>query len=139
MADLLRSGAAWLAGQLAASAGTVCAYKRGNNSSQFTAAIGRSMFESANSSGVIESWESRDYIVAVSALPYGEPQRGDVIVESLDGVSTFYEVATPRGVPLFHYGDAFRVTVRIHTKAIDRDVTFIIDDQGNEIVVPLAT
>ena len=138
MADLLRSGAAWLAGQLAASAGTVCAYKRGNNSSQFTASIGRSVFESQNSSGVIESWESRDYIVSVSALPYGEPQRGDVIAEELDGVSTFYEVATPRGVPLFHYADAFRSMVRIHTKQVDRDITFIIDEQGNEIVVPLA-
>jgi len=137
MADLLRSGAAWLAGQLAQSAGTTCAYKRGANTSQFVASIGRSVFEAQNSSGVVEAWESRDYIVSVSALPYGEPQRGDIILEELDGVSTLYEVSTPRGVPLFHYADAFRSMVRIHTKQIDRDATFIIDDQGNEIVVPL--
>ena len=138
MADLLRAGAAWLAGQFKASASTTCAYKRGAYTSQFSATVGRSMFEAATQNGVVEAWESRDYIVLTADLPYGEPQRGDLIIEELDGVSTFYEVVTPRGVPLFHYADPFRDMVRIHTKQTDRDITFIIDEQGNEIVVPLA-
>ena len=137
MPDMLRSGVAWLAAEMKSSASTTCAYKRGANTSQVAAAIGSSMFESQNQSGVVESWEARDYIVQTADLPYGEPQRGDMIIEELDGVSTFYEVVTPRGVPLFHYADPFRTMVRIHTKQVDRDVTFIIDDQGNEIVVPL--
>lgn len=138
MADLLRSGAAWLAGQLKQSAGTLCAYKRGSNTAQMTASISRSTFESQGTNGVIEAWESRDYLVAVAELPYGEPRRGDLIVEEIDGVATFYEVTAPRGVPVFHWADAFQAVIRIHTKQVDRDITFIVTEQGDEIVIPLA-
>ena len=137
MADMLSAGAAWLADQFAASASLTVAYKRGANSSQFVATIGKSMFESSGQNGVTEQWESRDYIVKTADLPYGEPLRGDMIVEDIGGVSVFYEVAAPRGVPLFHYGDAFQHLVRVHTKRADRDQTYIITDQGEEIVVPL--
>jgi hypothetical protein len=137
MADMLSAGAAWLADQFAASASLTVAYKRGANSSQFVATIGKSMFESSGQNGVTEQWESRDYIVKTEDLPYGEPLRGDMIVEDIGGVSVFYEVAAPRGVPLFHYGDAFQHLVRVHTKRSDRDQTYIITDQGEEIVVPL--
>lgn len=137
MADMLSDGAAWMADQLAASASLTCAYKRGANSSQFVATIGKSMFESSGQNGVTEQWESRDYIVKTADLPYGEPLRGDLIIEDIGGVSVFYEVTAPRGVPLFHYGDAFQNLVRVHTKRSDRDQTYIITDQGEEIVVPL--
>jgi hypothetical protein len=137
MADMLSAGAAWLADQFAASASLAVAYKRGANSSQFVATIGKSMFESSGQNGVTEQWESRDYIVKTADLPYGEPLRGDMIVEDIGGVSVFYEVAAPRGVPLFHYGDAFQHLVRVHTKRADKDQTYIITDQGEEIVVPL--
>lgn len=137
MADMLSDGAAWMADQLAASASLTCAYKRGANSSQFVATIGKSMFESSGQNGVTEQWESRDYIVKTADLPYGEPLRGDLIIEDIGGVSVFYEVTSPRGVPLFHYGDAFQNLVRVHTKRSDRDQTYIITDQGEEIVVPL--
>jgi hypothetical protein len=134
---MLSDGAAWLADQFAASASLTVAYKRGTNSSQFVATIGKSMFESSGQNGVTEQWESRDYIVKTADLPYGEPLRGDMIVEDIGGVSVFYEVAAPRGVPLFHYGDAFQHLVRVHTKRADKDQTYIITDQGEEIVVPL--
>ena len=134
---MLSDGAAWMADQLAASASLTCAYKRGANSSQFLATIGKSMFESSGQNGVTEQWESRDYIVKTADLPYGEPLRGDLIIEDIGGVSVFYEVTAPRGVPLFHYGDAFQNLVRVHTKRSDRDQTYIITDQGEEIVVPL--
>ena len=137
MADMLSDGAAWMADQLAASASLTVAYKRGANSSQFLATIGKSMFESSGQNGVTEQWESRDYIVKTADLPYGEPLRGDLIIEDIGGVSVFYEVTAPRGVPLFHYGDAFQNLVRVHTKRSDRDQTYIITDQGEEIVVPL--
>jgi hypothetical protein len=134
---MLSDGAAWLADQFAASASLTVAYKRGANSSQFVATIGKSTFESSGQNGVTEQWESRDYIVKTADLPYGEPLRGDLIVEDIGGVSVFYEVAAPRGVPLFHYGDAFQHLVRVHTKRSDRDQTYIVTDQSEEIVVPL--
>jgi hypothetical protein len=135
--DLISNGAAWLAGQLIASASVNVAYKRGANTAQINATIGKSVFESNGQNGVTEQWESRDFIVKTDDLPYGQPVRGDMIVEELNGVAAFYEVAAPRGVPLFHYGDAFQQLVRVHTKKTDRDVTYIVTEQGDEIVVPL--
>lgn len=137
MADMLASGTAWLTDQLKASAGMTVAYVRGGNTATMTATIGRSVFEAANASGVIEQWESRDYIVKTDELPYGEPRRGDRIYEQFGTVSNVYEVVTPRGVPLFGYGDAFQTCVRIHTKRVDVDVEYLVTEQGDEIVVPL--
>jgi hypothetical protein len=138
MADVLRTGAAWLAGQLKASAGTLCAYKRGANTATITATIGASSFESQSQSGVQELWESRDYILSTSELPYGLPVRGDVIVETLGDVATFYEVSSPRGVAPYRFADAFQAMVRIHTQQTDRDIAYIVTEAGDEIVVPLA-
>lgn len=117
MSDLLASGAAWLAGQLAAGASRSVRYQRGTNYGLVSATVGNSRFEAANASGVIESWESRDYVVKTGTLPFGEPLRHDKIIETIDGVDITYEVTSPRGVPVFHYGDAFRQTIRVHTIA----------------------
>jgi hypothetical protein len=56
-------------------------------------------------------------MLRVGTLPFGEPLRHDKIVETINGVDVTYEVTSPRGVPVFHYGDAFRQTVRVHTIA----------------------
>jgi hypothetical protein len=117
MSDLLASGAAWLAGQLSAGASRSVRYQRGADYGAVSATIGNSRFESQGTSGVVETWESRDYIVKAGSLPFGEPQRHDKIVETLNGVDITYEVTSPRGVPVFHYGDAFRQTIRVHTIA----------------------
>jgi len=143
MADLLRTGSAWLAKTLAGtvaapgSASVLVAYRRGANTSTCMATVGRSTFEAQGQNGIVETFESRDFLVQTSELPYGEPVRGDQIVEEMDGVARSYEVSAPKGVPVFHYGDAFESLVRIHTKRVDRDITYIITDQGEEIVVPL--
>lgn len=117
MSDLLASGAAWLADQLAAGAAKSVRYYRGVDSGFVSATIGNSRFEAQGQSGVVEVWESRDYLIKSGTLPFGEPQRHDRIVEAIDGVDVTYEVTSPRGVPVFHYGDAFRQTVRVHTVA----------------------
>jgi hypothetical protein len=117
MSDLLASGAAWLAGQLASGASKSVRYYRGLNYGIVNATIGRSSFESQSDSGIVETWESRDFIIKAGTLPFGEPQRADMIVETIDGIDTTYEVSAPRGIPLFHYGDAFRQTVRVHALA----------------------
>ena len=117
MSDLLASGAAWLAGQLAAGASRSVRYSRGADYGTVNATIGSSRFESQGTSGVIEQWESRDFIIKAGTLPFGEPLRHDKIIETVNGVDVTYEVTSPRGVPVFHYGDAFRQTVRVHTIA----------------------
>jgi len=117
MSDLLASGASWLAGQLSASASRSVRYYRAANYGVISAAVGTSRFESQGTSGVIEQWESRDFLIKAGTLPFGEPLRHDKIVETVNGVDVTYEVTSPRGVPVFHYGDAFRQTVRVHTIA----------------------
>lgn len=134
MADMLAAGAAWMAGQLKSAAGTTVVYVRGNQSVEVTATIGASAFEAANQSGVVERWESRDYLVATDDLPFGDPAHGDKIVETINGGSVTYEVASPRGVPLWHYGDSFRLIVRVHTKQSETGVTYIATEDGDILV-----
>lgn len=134
MPDLLANGAAWLAGQLKAAAGRTVTYKRGIETAEVIATIGRSEFEAQSQSGVVENWESRDYLVTYADLPFGEPQRGDVIAESVGGDLCEYEVAAPRGVPVFHFGDAFRSVVRVHTKQIDSGVTFLTTEANDQLI-----
>ena len=137
MADMLAAGAAWLTDRLRSSAASEVAYVRGGNTATVPATVGSSTFEAQGASGVIEQWESRDFIVKTEELPYGEPRRGDRIYEQLGGVANIYEVSAPRGVPLFRYADAFQTAVRIHTKRVDLDVEYLVTEQGDEIVVPL--
>jgi hypothetical protein len=119
MADTIAAGADWLAGQLAQAAGKPVTYSRSGVAVTVTAVIGRSQFEAANQSGVVETWESRDFIIRAGALPFGEPLRHDRITEA-DGTGTvIYEVSAPRGVPLWHFGDAYRKTIRVHTTAAE--------------------
>jgi hypothetical protein len=117
MSDLLANGAAWLADRLSASASRSVRYYRGTDYGVVAATVGSSRFESQGTSGVIETWESRDFMIRYGSLPFGEPQRHDKVVETINGVDVTYEVTSPRGVPVFHYGDAFRQTVRVHTVA----------------------
>lgn len=117
MSDLLASGAAWLAGQLAAGASRSVRYYRGVDYGTINATIGTSRFEAQGTSGVVEMWESRDFVIKAGTLPFGEPLRHDKIIETVNGVDVTYEVTSPRGVPVFHWGDAFRQTVRVHTIA----------------------
>lgn len=126
MANMLADGAAWLAGQLKASAGSDVTYQRGGDTAAVTATIGRSQFEAANQSGVIEVWESRDFLIPYADLPYGEPQRGDLVIEG----ELTYEVSAPRGIPVAHY-DAFRSMARVHTKLTDTGVTVLLTEAGD--------
>lgn len=114
---MLASGTAWLAGQLAGAASRSVRYYRGVDYGSVNATVGKSTFESQGTSGVVEVWESRDFVIKAGLLPFGEPVRHDRIVETLNGVDVTYEVTSPRGVPVFHWGDAFRQTVRVHTVA----------------------
>lgn len=133
MADLLASGAAWLTGQLKAAAGTTVTYTRSNESVDVIATIGRSEFEAANQSGVVERWESRDFLITAADLPFGLPERGDEIVEARGGDVVTYEVTSPRGVPEWHYGDAFRSIVRVHTIATDAGVIYLTTEAGDQL------
>lgn len=119
MPDIIRDGAAYLAASLASSAAHVVTLQRGGQSAAVNAVIGKSVFESQTSSGFVESWESRDFIVRKSEYPFGEPVRGDLVTENSNGQQAVYEVCSPAGTPLFHYADAFANSIRLHTKRVN--------------------
>lgn len=119
MADLMRTAAAHLADVLTNYCGTTVSFVRrgvtgAGATGTLTATVARSAYETQNESGVIERWESRDYIVKTADLTF-TPARGDQIREVIAGATGVFEVVTPRGVPLTHPGDAFEATTRIHT------------------------
>lgn len=134
MADLLASGAAWLTARLKAAAGTTVTYTRAGESAEVVATIGRSEFETANQSGIIERWESRDFLISTEDLPFGIPLRGDEIIEVRGGDIVSYEVSSPRGVPEWHYGDAFRSIVRVHTTANNSAGNYLVSEAGDNLI-----
>jgi hypothetical protein len=138
MPDMLAAGAAWLTAQLNAAAAATVTYRRGGDEAEISATIGRSDFEAQGQEGVIENWESRDFLIPAASLPFGEPKRGDLIVETSGDLELVYEVSAPRGVPVFRYGDAFRSIVRVHTKQTDDGVELLLTEAGDQLVTETA-
>ncbi|MBP9034619.1 MAG: hypothetical protein KBG29_12040 [Pseudomonadales bacterium] len=122
MADLLEQGAAWLQEQRTRHLSRTVTYLRGGDSVDLPATIGQTTFEQADEYGVIHRTESRDYLIAAADLVLAGkqdlPRAGDRIRET-DGDQIFlYEVMAPGGEPPWRYSDAYRRTLRIHTKFV---------------------
>ena len=79
-------------------------------------------FEVDDGYGVVQKWESRDFLILAADLILAGlqtlPQRGDRILETQAGTTYTYEVLAPGKEPPFRFSDAFRKTLRIHTKQI---------------------
>jgi hypothetical protein len=118
MADMLLEAAAWLDGMRRGYMSRFVSYTRGSETQPCLATTSQSAFETQTETGVVERWESRDYIISYHELPFAVPQRGDRITESLNGTSVSYEVCAPRGAPVWNWADPYRNSVRVHTKMI---------------------
>lgn len=122
MVDLIQNGIKWLAGRLLDTVSRTVEYHRGQDAVSLQAIIGRTVFEIVDSSGIVERYESRDFIVPADALVLaGEqivPRRGDWIVETIGVASLTYEVMAPENEPVWAYTDAYHQMIRIHTKKI---------------------
>jgi hypothetical protein len=122
VADLLEQGAAWLDDQRMRHMSRTVTYLRGADSVDIAATIGQTTFEQADEYGVIHRTESRDYLITAADLVLAGkqelPKPGDRIRET-DGDQIFlYEVMAPGGEPAWRCSDAYRRTLRIHTKFI---------------------
>jgi hypothetical protein len=120
--NLLEIGSSWLADQLKTHASADVVYERGAEQVLVKATIGKTEFEIDDGSGVIERFQSRDYLIHAADLVLGGgetlPVAGDVIRET-QGASTFvYEVMAPGHEPHYRYSDPFRKLLRIHTKHV---------------------
>ncbi len=86
------------------------------------ATVGSTTFRIDVGYGIFEHHETRDYIVAVSDLgDLAPPQRGDQIVETIDGIAEVFEVMAPGAEPDWKYHDLDHSELRIHTKGIGPD------------------
>ena len=113
--DMLATGAASLAADLAEHAGADIAYIRGAlRVEAIRATIGHTLMKTSDSfGGVRVERTDRDFIIAAYALTdFGEPKRGDMI----EHADKLYEVAAPGMEPPWRNADARGVMLRIHTK-----------------------
>ena len=125
MANLLETGAAWLADQLKSHASTEVVYLRGDEQVSVQATIGKTEFEIDDGGGAVVRFESRDYLIHAADLILGGSQSlplvGDHIHE-VQGERTFvYEVLSPVGQPHYRYSDPFRRLLRVHTKHVSTE------------------
>lgn len=122
MTDLLEKGSTWLEDQRTRHLTRLVTYQRSANSVQIKATVGRTVFEQADDFGVIQKTESRDFLVlAMDLVLNGErmlPKAGDRIREVQGDQAFVYEVMAPGTEPPFRYSDAYRQTLRIHTKHV---------------------
>jgi len=113
--DKLRKGRNWLSQKRHAHMTHLVTYVRGGQSVQLRATVGRTPWEQSDDHGVINRFESRDFLVRAADLVIGStlttPQPGDLI---LDGDA--YEVMAVAGQQCWRYSDPDRLTLRIHTK-----------------------
>lgn len=127
MADILERGSNWLEDQRVAHASRSVEYQRSESSVEVPASIGRTVFEIDGGVGILERTESRDFLVpAVSLVLDGTqtlPERGDRIRETIGTVTFTYEVMAPGKEPPWRYSDAYRRTLRIHTKLTGTEST----------------
>lgn len=123
--DLLSTGAAWLSGVLKSHAAQLVTYQRGEASIEVRASFGRTQGEQEDtSSGMVSSFESRDYLIDVADLliddVLSEPRPGDRIIEGPLDDGVVFQVATIPGGTCWQYADAYRNKFRIHTKYVGR-------------------
>ena len=119
--SMLSDATKWLHDQAHNHLADTVTYRRGELEVSLAATVGRSEFEIERETGVIVSFESRDYIFRVSDLVLGgetvEPLAGDCIVEA----GRIYEVMAPGDRPAWRWSDPFHTAFRVHTKHIGQE------------------
>jgi hypothetical protein len=124
VSDLIQHGLDWLEGQRKEHLSRAVTYRRGSLSVEVLATVGATGFEADDGSGIVVEMEARDYLIAASDLVLdGEktlPERGDEIVEIVDGVTRVYEVMDLGPEKHAVACDPDGRTLRIHTKLVRR-------------------
>ena len=122
MTNLLEKSSNWLEQQRTRHAASTVKYVRGGQSAEVSASIGKTTFEVDDGYGVLVRHESRDFLLLAADLALDRqpvlPERGDRILETQGNQVFVYEVTAPGKEPCWRYSDAFRKTLRIHTKQI---------------------
>jgi len=122
MADLLETASNWLEAKRNEHLSRSVTYQRGADTGDLPASIGKTTFEVDDGFGIVQKWESRDFLILAEDLILAGnptlPERGDLIQETQGATTYTYEVLAPGKEPAFRFSDPYRKTLRIHTKQI---------------------
>jgi len=122
LANLLQTGAAWLADQLKSHASNEVIYQRAAEQISVQATIGSTEFEIDEGSGMLQRIQSRDFLIHAADFVLGGEQTlpavGDRVLETHGELTLIYEVMAPGPEPHWRYSDPFRKLLRIHTKHV---------------------
>jgi hypothetical protein len=121
MANLLKTGAQWLADRRRESASVPVTIRRGGQvTTDVPVQIGRSQDLRDDGQGVVVNEETRDFKIAAADYKINgvvvTPAEGDVITDVSSGVSVQYTVLPTVGEEAVRWADPFGVSWRIHTK-----------------------
>ena len=118
---MLHEGLSWLESQRKTHLSSPVIYRRGGDSAEVPATVGKTVFKVTDDYGRFQYIESRDYLISAADLVLNDtqilPDPGDEIVE--DGF--VYEVMAPNNEPEWRYSDSCRNTLRIHTKLTGKE------------------
>ena len=121
MADLLEQATDWLTRMQQQHASKPVTYHREQQSIEVTATIGKTVFRTEDEFGRVQRFESRDFLIPTEQLTVAPPKRGDRIRETQADKTYVYEVMAPGKEPHFRFADAYRRTLRVHTKLVDTE------------------
>ena len=113
---MLQNGLNWLESQRKTHLSVPVTYRRGSDSAEVQATIGKTVFKVTDDYGRFQHIESRDYLISATDLVLNDtqilPEPGDEIIEN----GFIYEVMAPNNEPEWRFSDSSRQTLRIHTK-----------------------
>ena len=139
MANLLASGASWLAGMQKQNASiSVTLRRRGYSDVTVSATPGNTLAEQVTGDGTSQRFASRDYLIHVTDYAFdgvaSEPREGDRIIDSTFGDERIYEVRPFAGDPCARPSDQYRNRWRIHTKLIEKPTPTLSLNQLRAII-----
>ncbi len=122
MGNLLEAASQWLSDQLDEHASNEVLYCRGSLTVELVAVHGRTAFELTDSSGMILSVESRDFLISSALLVLDAvrilPEVGDRIIETRQNQVHAYEVMRFGSEQHYRFCDPYGQKLRIHTKHV---------------------
>ena len=122
MGNLLETASQWLSDQLDEHVSNEVRYSRGSLTVELVAGHGRTAFELTDSSGMIISVESRDFLISSALLVLDTvrvlPEVGDRIIETRQSQVHAYEVMRFGSEQHYRFCDPYGHKLRIHTKYV---------------------
>lgn len=108
---------------LQSAAGVAVTYRRSSDTVAITAIPGSTDFEVVGPDGVVETFESRDWIIDAEDLVLASttvlPVKGDEIDETVGSETHTYRVLSPGGGAVYRFSDQYRKVLRVHTKLVE--------------------